>query len=52
MDHYTVFAWFLYLCDDDRALVAMRFVEVDKVFERVLANDIGVENKERRVVLP
>lgn len=38
----SVFRWLFDLCDDDCALLAVRFVEVGELLEGVLADDIGV----------
>jgi len=47
----TVLARLLDLCDNDSALLAVSLMESGQVFEGVFANDIGVEDKERRIVL-
>lgn len=50
MHHDTIFGGFFDLGDDDGALVAVGFVELGELFKRVVADDVGVENKERGAV--
>jgi len=47
----TVLAGLLDLGDDNGALLAVSLVEVGQLLEGVFANDVGVENEERRIVL-
>ena len=49
--HDTVLGRLLYLCDNDRALVAVLLVELGKLREGVLAGNIGIEYEEGRFVL-
>jgi hypothetical protein len=51
VDNDTVFRRFLDFCDDNGALVAVAAVELEELFEGVVADDIRVEDKEGRVVL-
>ena len=46
----TVFGRLLDSCDDNGSLVAVSVMELDELLEWVIANDIGIENEERRVV--
>lgn len=48
MHHDAVFGGFFNLGDDDGALVAVGFVEVGKLLEGIVADDVGVEDEERR----
>ncbi len=48
--HDTIFGGFFDLGDDDGALVAVGFVEFGELFKRVVADDVGVQNKERGAV--
>lgn len=52
MDDDAVLGRLLNLCDDDCALLAMRFMELGQLLERVFADDVAVENEKGRVVLP
>ena len=47
----TVLGGLLDLGDDNGALVAVAFVELEQVLEGVVANDIRVEDEEWRVIL-
>lgn len=49
-DH-AVFRWLFYLGHDDRALVAVRLVEVGELLEGVFADDVRVQHEEGGVVL-
>jgi len=50
VDDHTVFRWLFYFGDDDCTLVAMSLVEVGHLLERIVADDIRVENEERCVI--
>lgn len=47
MDYDTVFTGFFDFCHDDGAFITMGFVEVGEILERVVADDVGIEDKER-----
>ena len=51
VDNDTVLARLLDLCDNDRTLLAVGLVESGQLFEGEFANDVGVEDEERRIVL-
>jgi hypothetical protein len=51
VDNDSVLARLLDLCDNNGALLAVSLVESGQLFEGELANDVGVEDEERRVVL-
>ena len=51
VDNDTVFRGLLDLCDDNGALIAVAAVELEKLFEGVVADDVRVEDKEGGVVL-
>lgn len=51
VDNDTVLAWFFNLGDDDGSLLSMGFVEFGQIGKWVVANDIGVEDKEWVIVL-
>jgi hypothetical protein len=51
VDDDTVLGGLLDLCDDDRALLAVRLVEFGELLEGVLAGDVGVEDEEGGVAL-
>ena len=47
----TVLGRLLDLCDNNCALLAVLLVELGELFEGVFAGDVGVENKEGRIIL-
>lgn len=49
--NYTVFRGLLDLCDYDRSLITVGLVESGEIRKGVFANDIGVEDEERGIVL-
>lgn len=49
--HHAVLGRLLDLCDDDGALITVCLVEVGELLEGVVADDIGVQDEEGRVVL-
>jgi hypothetical protein len=51
VDNDSVLARLLDLCDNNGALLAVSLVESGQLFEGEFANDVGVEDEERRVVL-
>jgi hypothetical protein len=51
VDNHTVLGGLLDLGDDDGTLIAVVPVELKEILERVVADDIGVEDEEGRVVL-
>jgi hypothetical protein len=51
VDNNTILGGFLNLGDDNGTLIAVVLVESQKVLEGVVADDIGVEDEEGRVVL-
>jgi hypothetical protein len=51
VDNNTILGGFLNLGDDNGTLIAVVLVESQEVLEGVVANDIGVEDEEGRVVL-
>lgn len=51
VDNDTIFRWLLDLCDNNGTLVTVCFVKCKEFREWVLADDIGVENKEGLGVL-
>lgn len=51
VDNYTVLGGLLDLGDDNGTLIAVVLVELKEILEGVVANDIGVEDEEGRVVL-
>ncbi|KAJ1760644.1 hypothetical protein LPJ58_001619 [Coemansia sp. RSA 1591] len=50
-DNHSVLGWLLDLCRQDCALAAVRKVEVPHVLKGILARNVGVQHKERRIVL-
>jgi hypothetical protein len=51
VDNDTVLGRLLDLCDNNRTLIAVLLVELGELRKGVFAGDIGVEDKERRLVL-
>jgi len=51
VDDDTILGWLLHLGHHDRALVPVLLVELCQLLEGVLADDVGVENEEGRVIL-
>lgn len=50
VDNDTVLGGLLDLGDNDSALIAVRFVELDQLLKREFAGDVGVEDEEGRVI--
>ena len=46
----TILRGLLHLRDNDRPFLSMRFVEFCKLKERIIANNVGIENEEWRIV--
>lgn len=51
VDDDTILGGLLHLGDDDGSLITMTLVEFCELLEGVVTDDIGVEDKERRVIL-
>ncbi|KAH3658819.1 hypothetical protein OGATHE_006545 [Ogataea polymorpha] len=51
VDNNTVFRWFIHLSGDNSGLTTMGGVEFEQIPQRVLTDDIGVENEDWGVVL-
>lgn len=49
--NYTILGWLLHLGDDYCAFLAMVLVEIGQLLEGVFADDVGVEDEERAVIL-
>lgn len=47
----TVFRGFLNLCDDDGTLVAVGLVESSEIRKGVVADNVRVQDKKRRIIL-
>jgi len=50
VDNHTIFRGFFNLCNDDGALVAVGFMEGGEICKGIIANNVGVQDKERCVV--
>lgn len=51
VDDHAVLGRLLNLCDDNGALIAVGLVELGELLEGVVADDVGVEDEEGRIVL-
>ena len=51
VNDHTVFGWLFHLGDDDGALLAMVTVELGQLLERIVADDIRIQDEERRIIL-
>lgn len=51
MHNHTVLRRFIYFSNDDSALFSVGLVEISQLLERVIADDVGIEYEEGRVVL-